>query len=155
VCAYALALAPFEVRPLAAFPAAGSLGLLVVAAVMRWSDLVPWALAFALAAYAAGLLARGEGFDPLAPAYAAGLLLAAECAYWSLESRTTPETAATLLRRVAIVLGLALGTAAAGSVLLVAAQVRPPGGPLVLGAGVAAAVAAFVLLARFAQPSPR
>lgn len=138
-------------RPLVGFPATGALLLVAVAAVTRWSDLLPWALALCLATYAAGLLAGRDALDPLAPAFAAGLLVAAELAYWSLESSAAPETRATLLRRAGVIAGLALATAALGGVLLAAAQVRPPGGPLVLAAGVAAAVASFVLLARFAH----
>jgi hypothetical protein len=143
------------VRPLVAFPAAAAVLLLAIAAVMRWGDLVPWALALCLATYAGGLLARGDGLDPLAPAFAAGMLVVAELAYWSLEGRTTPDTAGTALRRAGFVLGAALGTAALGSVLLAAGQIGPAGGPLVLALGVGAAVGAFVLLARFAHTPER
>jgi hypothetical protein len=155
LCAYAVALAPAEVRPLLVLPAAATVLLVVAAAVLRRPVLLPWGLALCLGLYAAGLLARGEALDLLAPVYAGVLLLAAELAYWSVETSVASETGGRLLGRAATAAGLALGTAALGSVLLAAAQVRPAGGPLVLAAGVAAAVGAFVLLARFAHGPPR
>ncbi|HVM17584.1 MAG TPA: hypothetical protein VM290_08400 [Gaiellaceae bacterium] len=117
-----------------------------------WDDLVAWGVALLVAAYAAGLLAASAGLDPAAPLFAGGLVAAAELAHWSVDSRGGAETTATALRHAAAVAGVALGTAALGSVLLAAALLRPPGGPLVLALGVVAAVAAFTLLVRVARP---
>ena len=117
----------------------------------RWPSLVAWAVAAALAAYAAGLAAAGAGLDPAAPFVAALLLLAAELAHWSIDEASLPLRGAVLRRRTAFLAGTAVATAGLGSLVLAAALVRPPGGPGLLALGVAGAVGAFALLARFAH----
>lgn len=97
--------------------AAGIFGsaLLVVALVGRWADVVPWAIALLGGQYAASLLLRDAGIDGFAPLYAALLLVTAELAYWGLEVKPTLGGVA---RRLASLLGLALGTAAVGAFVL-------------------------------------
>jgi hypothetical protein len=147
--------APGALRPLVGFPAVAAAALVAVALLRGWAALLPWGLASCLATYTAALLAAAEGVDPLAPLFAAGLLLAAELAYWSLEERRGPQPRGVVARRAAVALALALATVGLGSILLAAALIRPPGGPAVLAVGVAAAVAAFALLARFAHAPER
>jgi hypothetical protein len=97
--------------------AAGIFGsaLLVVALVGRWADVVPWAIALLGGQYAASLLLRDAGIDGLAPLYAALLLVTAELAYWGLEMKPALGGVA---RRLASLLGLALGAAAVGAFVL-------------------------------------
>ena len=69
---------------------------------------VPFGLALLGAAYVVALLERPPGLDPLAPAFGAGLLLAAELAYWSLDARAPARRDPGLQRRRAFrVAGLA------------------------------------------------
>ena len=138
-----------------AFPAGAALFLVGAGVLLRAAAFLPWGLASCTGAYAAGLLASSAGIDLLSPLFAAGLLLAAELAYWSVEERTGRETIEVLARRLGVVLLLALGTALVGSLLLAAAQARPVGGPAVLALGVAAAVGILALLARLARAPGR
>jgi hypothetical protein len=96
---------------------AGILGsaLLAVALIGRWPDVLPWAVALLGAQYAASLLLRDAGIDEFAPLYAAALLVTAELAYWALEAK---PALGGVLRRLASLLGLALGTVAVGATLL-------------------------------------
>ena len=104
------------------------------------------------AIYAAQLAIDDAGLDSAAPAFAAGLLVTAELAYWSLEEheRVRGEAGAGL-RHAAFVASLGVATLLVASVLLVFVDaVRTTGLALdVLGAAAAAAVLfAIVLVAR-------
>jgi hypothetical protein len=153
---------------LAAYPAwsaergAGGLGatgaagvlLLVLAVLAGWPGSIAWALVLLGAEYAASLaLANGDGaVDAGAPLYAAGLLVVAELAFWSLELRgTAREDAESLRRRLAALSSLAV--AALGLAAVVALVTELPGGGGVLwdAVGVAAAVAALAIVARLAR----
>ena len=126
----------------------GALGLVMVAAafVGRWASLIPFAIAVVGAAYAVFLSVRAETLDPYAAAVAAGIFLAAELAFWSLEPRAARAHRRVLLRRIA---SLALAVVAtglvAGSLLLVAGGTT--GGVALEAAGVAAAVALLAVVA--------
>jgi hypothetical protein len=89
--------------------------LLAVALVGRWPDVLPWAVALLGGQYAASLLLRDAGIDGFAPLYAALLLATAELAYWALEAK---PALGGVLRRLASLVGLALGAVAAGATLL-------------------------------------
>ena len=73
-------------------PLVGLIGLvavlfLVLALLGRYSGVLPWVLALAGAQYATFLVLRESSIDGYAPIFAAGLLLVAELAYWSIERR--------------------------------------------------------------------
>ena len=90
--------------------------------------------------------------DTLAPLLAAGLLLAAELAYWSLEERQNVRTEAReQLRRLAVVAALALGSLFVGAVLLAVADVARTRGLAVDLVGAAAAAGALLLLVLVAR----
>jgi hypothetical protein len=117
---------------------------LAVALVGRWQELLPWAIALLGAQYAAALLLRDGGVDALAPLYAAGLLVTAELAYWALERGAAPRSV--VVTRVGALFALALGTAAAGAVLLAASTGSGEGGLGLDLVGLAAATAALGLV---------
>jgi hypothetical protein len=113
---------------------------------------VPWALLLLGGAYAGSLFLSSPDVDREAPLVAAGFLLVAELAYWSLELRTpiSPEPGM-LGRRAALIVAAALGALVVASVAIVATAISLGGGVLVDLLGVAAAVAALVVVARLAQ----
>jgi hypothetical protein len=122
----------------------GGAAALVAALAGRWQELLPWAIALLGAQYAAALLLRDGGVDALAPLYAAGLLVTTELAYWALERGAAPRSV--VLARVGALLGLALGTAAAGAVLLAASTGSGEGGLALDLVGLVAATAALGLV---------
>ena len=88
--------------------------------------------------------AEGSRLDRLAPAYAAGLLLVAELAFWSIESRvpawSDPELVIWRLARLALACA---GAAVLGAVVIADASAASGGGGLFLETlGVAAAIGA-------------
>ena len=102
--------------------------------------------------YAAQLAVDDVPLDVAAPAFAAGLLVGAELAYWSLDERMRLEgEPGDDLRRLAYVAELGVGTLLVSSVLLVLADaLRTRGlGIDVLGAAAAAlALLAVIVFAR-------
>jgi hypothetical protein len=103
--------------------------------------------------------AEGARLDRVAPAYAAGLLLVAELAFWSIEGRiaawTDPEVVIWRLARLALA---CVGAAVLGAIVIADAAAASGGGGLLLETlGVAAAIGALVvvtvLLRRHAEES--
>jgi hypothetical protein len=94
------------------------------------------------------VLTGRPNIDPTAPLEAAGLVLVAELAAWSLECRTVaPDRPGLLrwrLRRLALVEGVAL---VSGTAVLAAAGLPAHGGTTLGAMGVASAVAVLVLAA--------
>lgn len=143
-----------------------ALGLAVAAVLLLTLGLVvrsSWAIGFALVAlggtYAVLFAAEGTRLDRVAPAYAAGLLLVAELAFWSIESRiaawTDPEVVIWRLARLALA---CIGAAVLGAIVIADAAAASGGGGLLLETlGVAAAIGALivvtVLLRRHAEES--
>jgi hypothetical protein len=133
--------------------AAVGLVALVAAVVLGWSPLVPASIVAVGGVYAAQLAIDDASLDSLAPVYAAGLLVTAELAYWSLEERgrLRGEPGAGL-RHAAFVAGLGLAALVVGGVLLALVDaVRASSGlalDLVGAAAAAGALAAVVLAAR-------
>jgi hypothetical protein len=150
-----VSLAPAGARGFVAVPGLAGPVLLAAALALRAAALMPWGLGASGGAYAAGLIAAGAGLDPAAPLVAGALVLAAELAYWSLEEQGGRVSRKVVARRTALAALVALATAGAGAILLGFGEVRPAGGPLVLGAGLAAAVAATALIARLAVAAGR
>jgi hypothetical protein len=129
---------------------------LVAAIVLARPVLVPVAAVLVGGVYGAELALADAPLDVAAPAVAAGLLLAAELAYWSIEERRRwTGQAGEGLRRVAVVAVLAAGAfLMAACLLAVVDTVSARGLALDLAGAIAAAavLVAILLLAR-AQPS--
>ncbi len=129
--------------------------VLVAALVLGWPSLVPVAVALAGGVYALELAIDDAPLDVAAPVVAAGLLLAAELAYWSLDER---ERAAgdpgQGLRRAAFVALLGVASLlVAGVLLALVDDVRARGLALdLVGAVAAAAVLVTVLVTARREP---
>ena len=127
---------------------AGAAGLVALAAgLLGWIPGIGWGVALLAVDYGAALAGR-HGIDPAAPLEAAGLLLVAELAAWSLESRTwAPDTAGVTtwrLRRLAV---LEAGAVICGAIVLAAASLPARGGTALGAVGVTSAVSVLVLAA--------
>jgi hypothetical protein len=119
--------------------------LLFVGLALGRSAAVPWAIAGLGVAYAATL--EGDELESRVPLYAAGLLITAELAYWSLRLRRAARDEPGMgLRRV---IGLLVATAVAlvaGTMLVAVAQVPLRGGLAVEAIGIVAAIGAISTL---------
>jgi hypothetical protein len=118
--------------------------VLAVALVAGWPRLVPLALLLVGAVYAAQLAVDDMPLDVAAPVFAAGLLVAAELAYWSLDEREAIRgERGDALRRLGRVAGLGVAASVVAAALLATADgVRARG----LGVDVAGAAAAALAL---------
>jgi hypothetical protein len=120
------------------------------ALVHGWSALLPASLVLLGAAYATRLHADDVALDAKAPLVGAGILLAAELGYWSLEERNAVHAEpGEVLRRVGFVAGLVLASLGVGAVLLAVADLGGAGGLAIdlLGALAAAAALAVIFVA--------
>ena len=132
----------------------GALGVVALAAALLRSSagLVPWALALLGGSYALALVLADGDLDARAGFVAAGLLLAGELAYWSVEARRWPlEHSAAARARLAGIVILALAAATAGTLLVAAGAAVPAGVQLVQVAGVLGAIGALLTLALLAR----
>jgi hypothetical protein len=138
-------------------PLVGALGLLavlllVLALVTRNPGILPWVLALAGAEYAAFLVIHETSIDGYAPIYAAGLLLVAELAYWSIERRVPgPDGEGLTFRRGSILMAACIAAGGVGGLILAMAELSVRGGLWLEALGVASAVGAIALLARLAR----
>jgi hypothetical protein len=139
--------------------AIGSLGAVLLLAVL-WrgsDDLLAWALAPPVIAYAVSLVISRGGLDATATLVGAGLLLCGELAAWSLDAqRPIPAERGIRRRRPLAVAALVVaGVLAGGAVVAFAAA--PVGGGLgwtALGAaGAVGAIGAAVAIVRRAERS--
>jgi hypothetical protein len=123
--------------------------LFLVASLVRpRAALVPWGLASLGGAYAVALVVSDRDLDPRAGFVAAGLFLAGELAFWSIEAREWPvEDSAAARVRLAVMLILALAGVTVGTLLVAAGAAVPADLGLVQVAGVLGAVGALVTLA--------
>src|SRR4029079_19526870 len=107
--------------------------LLALGLLTRWPAAIGFALVAVGGAYAVLFAAEGAQLDRLAPAYAAALLLVAELAFWSIESRvpawTDPELVIWRLARLALACA---GAAVLGAVVIADAPAASGGGGLFL-----------------------
>jgi hypothetical protein len=134
--------------------ALGVFGVLLVAAALARpaARLVPWGLASLGGAYALALVLSDRDLDPRAGFVAAGLFLAGELAFWSIEARDWPaEDSAAARVRLAGMLILALTGATVGTLLVAAGAAVPADLGLVQVAGALGAVVAVLALALLAR----
>jgi hypothetical protein len=128
---------------------AGLAAVLALAIVLRRPAPVPWTL-FGLGALYAPTL--HGGLDGWSIAVAAGLVLAAELAYWSIEDdRLLRVERAVTLRRAAGIAALVAAMPAGGFLVAAAAGVEVEAGLPLAAAGADAAAGLLVLDARLAR----
>jgi hypothetical protein len=126
--------------------------VLLAAIVNGWSPLVPIAVAAAGGIYAAELAVDDAPIDMAAPAIAAGLFLAAELAYWSLDERERVSgDPGDGLRRATFVALLGVGSFVIATALLALADGISARGLALDVVGAAAAVAALATIAVLAR----
>jgi hypothetical protein len=132
--------------------AAVALLTLLGAVVLGWAPLVPASLVLLGALYGGRLAYDDVPLDETVAVFAAGLIVIAELAYWSLEERErVRDVPGEALRRVAVVALLGVGALVVCSALLAfvdAVRARGLAVDLVGAAAAAAALVAVVLLAR-------
>lgn len=131
---------------------AGGILWLGVGLAARWNAPLVFGIACLGAEQAVRLTDGPSRVDPWTPVYAAGFLLAAELAWWSIEPRVPAwSDFEVLVRRL-----LAIAACCIGGALLAALVVLAAGAPLHGGVGleligVAAAVAAIAVVAAVAR----
>jgi hypothetical protein len=117
---------------------------------------VPWAVVVLGAAYAASLFLPERGLDRQAPLVAAGFVLLAELAYWTLELRTPLSPEPGMLARRGVLVGAAgIGALVVAAIAIVATAIPLAGGLTGDLLGVAAAVAALAVVATLADRGRR
>jgi hypothetical protein len=151
VLAYACTLKPQLVIFTAGVGAVGA-AMLAWVLVRAQDELLPWAVLCVATAYAVGVTVRGSRLDEAAPLVAAGLLLCAELASWSVAEKhgIAAERAVVLLRARAVAALVASGLAAAALVVGLSAAPGGAGFGWTL-VGAVAAVLAVGVAARLAR----
>ena len=138
--------------------ALGGAGMLwlAIGLTMRWNGPLVVGIA-SLGAEQAVRLATGPGkVDPWTPVYAAGFLLAAELAWWSIEPRVPAWWDAEVLgRRLLAITACCVGGALLAVLVVLAAGAPLHGGFSLELVGVAAAVAAVAVVAAVARVPAR
>lgn len=126
--------------------------VLALGLVLGRPRLVSLALVLLGGLYALYLGVDHPPLDVSAPAFAAGLLVAAELAYWSLDERAhVPVDRGEALRRTGVVAALGVGALVLGAALLALADAARTRGLAVDLVGAAAAVALLLSLAALAR----
>ena len=125
--------------------------LLALVLVRRMDELLPWALIPLGSAYTVSLVLHGSNVDGGAPLVAAGLLVCAELAAWSLDERdaVAAERAVVLGRATALTALVLAGLAVSG--LVVALSLAPASGLVWTVLGAAASVLVVGLAVRLAR----
>jgi hypothetical protein len=128
---------------------AAALVLLTFGLLVRWPGAVGLGLAALGGEYAVLFAAEGSTLDQLTPVYAAGFLLVAELAFWSIERRVEAWSEPTALEwRLARLGAACVGAAAVAALATVSAAAATGGGGVALeGFGVGAAIGSVVILA--------
>jgi len=130
--------------------------VLTAAMVLNRPRLVAISLALLGAGYAIYLAVDGVSLDSSAPAVAAGLLVTAELAYWSVEERERIRAEqGDALRRVAVIAALGIATLVVSASLLFLAEVVHARGLAVDLIGAAAAASTLALVAVLARSTRR
>jgi ABC-type transport system involved in cytochrome c biogenesis permease subunit len=113
---------------------------------------VPAALVAVGGIYALQLAVDDAPLDVAAPAFAAGMVVAAELAYWSLDERERAKgERGDGLRRLALLAGLGVATLLVTALLLAAADALRTRGLGIDVVGAAAAALALVAIVLFAR----
>jgi hypothetical protein len=137
-----------HLRELALACAALSLALLLGGLASRSPQAIGLALTALAGDYAVLFATNGTAIDELTPAYAAGFVLVAELAFWSIERRIPAWSEPALLdRRLGYLVATCLGATMLAAVAVVAASVARGGGVWLEAAGVVAAIGAVALVA--------
>ena len=118
----------------------------------RWSAALAAGIAFLGAEQGVRVALGSSTVDPWMPAYAAGFLLAAELAWWSIELRVAAwSDTEVLIRRVLAIAGCCTGGAVLAALVVIAAGAPLHGGFGLELVGVVAAVAAVAVVAAVAR----
>lgn len=118
--------------------------------VLRRSVLLVWGLAVLGANYAVWLALGTHALDQRIPVVGAGLLLAAELAFESLEPEVDRVEAPAVLARLITLVVFLLGAFAAGALVLAVASIPLRGGVALTAVGAVAAVLVLGLITRLA-----
>ena len=133
----------------------GAIGAVSLAFVLwrRLDALLPWAVIPLGIAYTVSLVLHGSGVDGGAPLVAAGLLLCAELAAWSIDEQfAIPAERAVVLARASALATLVLGSLVVAT-LVVGLSLVPASGLVWTVLGAAAAVGIVGLAVRLARPT--
>jgi hypothetical protein len=129
---------------------------LAVGLASRWNAALVVGIAFLGAQQGVRLALGSSTVDPWTPLYAAGFLLAAELAWWSIEPRVAAwSDTEVLIRRVLAITACCLGGALLAAMVVLAAGAPLHGGFGLELVGVVAAVAAVVVVAAVARSPAR
>jgi hypothetical protein len=133
----------------------GAIGavLLVFVLVRKLDDLLPWAMILLGSAYTVSLVLHGSGIDGGAPLVAAGLLLCAELAAWSVDEQFAIRAERAVVLARASALGALVLVSLVVATLVVALSLVPAGGLAWTVLGAAAAVGVVWLAVRLARPA--
>jgi hypothetical protein len=134
--------------------AVGAAGLLWLALGLaaRWGAALALGVVLLGAEQALRLELGPRNVDPWTPLYAAGLLLTAELAWWSIEPRVPAwSDAAVVLRRLGAITGVCVVAAVVAALIVLAAGAPFRGGLGLELVGVVAAVAAVAVVAGLAR----
>lgn len=124
--------------------------MLAAGLVLRRSLFLVWALVLLGANYAVWLALGTHALDQRIPVVGAGLLLAAELAFDSLEPEVGRVEAATVMSRLIVLVIVVLGAVGAGALVLAVASLPLGGGVAVTAVGAVAAVLVLALITRLA-----
>ena len=123
--------------------------------VLRWSAALAAGLASLGAEQAVRLSSGPSSVDAWTPVYAAGFLLAAELAWWSIEPRVAAwSEIEVVVRRAAAIAAVCAGGAVLAGLIVVVAGAPLHGGVALELVGVAAATAAVAVVAAVARSRP-
>lgn len=122
----------------------------------RWGAALAAGIAFLGAEQGVRVGLGSSSVDPWMPAYAAGFLLAAELAWWSIEPRVAAWSEwEVLIRRVLAIAACCIGGAVLAALVVLAAGAPLHGGFGLELVGVLAAVAAVAVVAVVARAPAR
>jgi hypothetical protein len=158
--AVALAVAPLGQGPLNGWLVlglgAGGVLSLGTGLAVRWSAALATGIALLGAEQAVRLATGPSDADPWTPLYAAGFLLAAELAWWSIEPRAPSYSElSVLVNRLAAIVGSCVAGAVLAALVLLAAGAPLGGGVALELVGALAAVAALAVVATVARTRVR
>lgn len=132
---------------LVAAGAAVAVVLLALGVGAIWPGAIGTVVGLLGATYSAVLYVTAAPVDPLATAFACGLLLIGELSYWSLELRRQATGRGLIsLRRGLTIAGVTAATGVMGSLILLAASLPLAGSLAMTAIGVVAALGALALL---------